>query len=286
MPDCRRLTSIRSVRPRSSLSEQGSRWDYRGAPRLSGRGQTCGAGLCAWHPLRSDRRGCAGSHRRGVLVRHEGAPRTPRGGAGPSDLDHSMASTGLRLCRSWKRSRATATTTTSKRVTRSAGPLRLPSRARARSLPSRAGARARCLSRAWLLRIRAHRPDALERRGGTHRSRGRRDSGLHRDVAVTTGGRGGGHLVRRDRAAGPGPRVGPCTVLESRRALRSGPERTSRRRGRLVAAALKVLRRHLVEELLELVHDFFRVLDLVLELDRRLRDHVLRREDWSARPHC
>ena len=161
-----------------------------------------------------------------------------------------------------------------------------PSRARARSLPSRAGARARCLSRAWLLRIRAHRPDALERRGGTHRSRGRRDSGLHRDVAVTTGGRGGGHLVRRDRAAGPGPRVGPCTVLESRRALRSGPERTSRRRGRLVAAALKVLRRHLVEELLELVHDFFRVLDLVLELDRRLRDHVLRREDRSARPHC
>ena len=47
-----------------------------------------------------------------------------------------MASTGLRLCRSWKRSRATATTTTSKRVTRSAGPLRLPSRARARSIPS------------------------------------------------------------------------------------------------------------------------------------------------------
>ena len=52
--------------------------------------------------------------------------------------------------------------------------------------------------------------------------------------------------------------------------------------GRLVGAALEVLGRDLVEELLELVHDFLGVLDLVLELDRGLGDHVLGGEDRSA----
>src|SRR5215211_5163661 len=59
--------------------------------------------------------------------------------------------------------------------------------------------------------------------------------------------------------------------------------RCKRRRERLgqvlLAAALEVLRRHLVEELLELVDDLLGVLDLVLELDCGLGDHLLRRED-------
>src|SRR5688500_2961166 len=45
------------------------------------------------------------------------------------------------------------------------------------------------------------------------------------------------------------------------------------------------LGRDVVEELLELVHDLLLALVLVLDLDRRLRDHVLRREDRGARPH-
>jgi len=45
----------------------------------------------------------------------------------------------------------------------------------------------------------------------------------------------------------------------------------------------EVLGRDLVEELLEAVHDLLGVLDLVLELDRRLRDDLLGREDRSTR---
>ncbi len=45
----------------------------------------------------------------------------------------------------------------------------------------------------------------------------------------------------------------------------------------LFAAALEILRGDLVEELLELVDDLLCVLDLVLELDRRLLDHFLGR---------
>ena len=46
-----------------------------------------------------------------------------------------------------------------------------------------------------------------------------------------------------------------------------------------LALALEVLGRDLVEELLEAVDDLLGVLDLVLELDRRLLDHLLGRED-------
>ena len=50
-------------------------------------------------------------------------------------------------------------------------------------------------------------------------------------------------------------------------------------------AGLEVLGRDLVEELLELVHDLLGVLDLVLELDRGLGDHVLGGEDRGAGAH-
>ena len=56
----------------------------------------------------------------------------------------------------------------------------------------------------------------------------------------------------------------------------------SRRARLLLLAGLEVLGRDLVEELLELVHDLLRVLDLVLELDRGLGDHVLGGEDRGA----
>ena len=55
-----------------------------------------------------------------------------------------------------------------------------------------------------------------------------------------------------------------------------------RPRRRLGIAAGEILRRHAVEELLELVDDLFGVLDLVLELDRGLGDHVLGGEDRRA----
>jgi hypothetical protein len=48
------------------------------------------------------------------------------------------------------------------------------------------------------------------------------------------------------------------------------------------SSAAEVLRRDLVEEVLELVDDLFGVLDLVLELDRRLRDDLLGGEDRRA----
>ena len=52
-----------------------------------------------------------------------------------------------------------------------------------------------------------------------------------------------------------------------------------------VVAAGEVLGRHAVQELLELVDDLFGVLDLVLELDRGLGDHVLGGEDRGAGAH-
>src|SRR3954467_11363298 len=54
-------------------------------------------------------------------------------------------------------------------------------------------------------------------------------------------------------------------------------------RGLLLAG--EVLGRDLVEELLEAVDDLLGVLDLVLELDRRLRDDVLGGEDRRAGAH-
>src|SRR5688500_8457230 len=48
--------------------------------------------------------------------------------------------------------------------------------------------------------------------------------------------------------------------------------------------AREVLRRDVLEEVLELLHDLLGVLDLVLELDRRLGDDVLGGEDRRARP--
>src|SRR3954454_8588207 len=52
-----------------------------------------------------------------------------------------------------------------------------------------------------------------------------------------------------------------------------------------LALALEVLGRDLVEELLEAVDDLLGVLDLVLELDRRLGDDVLGREDRRPASH-
>src|SRR6266511_2566205 len=49
--------------------------------------------------------------------------------------------------------------------------------------------------------------------------------------------------------------------------------------------AREVLRGDLVEELLEAVDDLLGVLDLVLELDRRLGDDLLGGEDRGARAH-
>src|SRR4051812_15798352 len=65
-------------------------------------------------------------------------------------------------------------------------------------------------------------------------------------------------------------------------ANRSGSARCPRAR---LALALEVLGRDLVEELLEPVDDLLGVLDLVLELDRRLGDDVLGREDGRAGAH-
>src|SRR5215471_4756692 len=47
----------------------------------------------------------------------------------------------------------------------------------------------------------------------------------------------------------------------------------------------EVLRRDLVEELLELLDDVLRLLHVMLELDRRLGDHLLGRVDRRARAH-
>src|SRR3954465_2108335 len=76
--------------------------------------------------------------------------------------------------------------------------------------------------------------------------------------------------------------VTKCSASSGLYRLSSSPSMSSRlscaaRAGLLVA--LEVLGRDLVEELLELVHDLFGVLDLVLELDRRLGDDVLGGED-------
>src|SRR4051812_46217029 len=54
----------------------------------------------------------------------------------------------------------------------------------------------------------------------------------------------------------------------------------------VVRAFGEVLGRDVVEEVLELLDDLLRVLDLVLELDRGLRDHVLGGEDRRAGAHC
>ena len=64
-------------------------------------------------------------------------------------------------------------------------------------------------------------------------------------------------------------------------APRAGPRGRTRRRLAVLAAG-EVFRRDAVEELLELVDDLFGVLDLVLELDRGLGDHVLGGEDRRA----
>ena len=58
-----------------------------------------------------------------------------------------------------------------------------------------------------------------------------------------------------------------------------------RREALAVPPPAKSSGRDLVEELLELVDDLLGVLDLVLELDRRLGDHVLGGEDRGAGAH-
>ena len=57
------------------------------------------------------------------------------------------------------------------------------------------------------------------------------------------------------------------------------------RRSALARSLREVLGRDLVQELLELVHDLFGVLRLLLELDRALLDHVLGGEDRRGRAH-
>src|SRR3954453_7942145 len=84
-----------------------------------------------------------------------------------------------------------------------------------------------------------------------------------------------------------------CTArLRSSAARRPSSSRISRTNGTTrrgptprSALALEVLGRDLVEELLEAVDDLLGVLDLVLELDRRLGDDVLGREDRRAGAH-
>ena len=65
----------------------------------------------------------------------------------------------------------------------------------------------------------------------------------------------------------------------------AAPTLSGRRGPLLVLAGGEVLGRDLLEEVLELLDDLLGVLDLVLELDRRLGDDVLGGEDRRARAH-
>jgi hypothetical protein len=63
---------------------------------------------------------------------------------------------------------------------------------------------------------------------------------------------------------------------------RSALGRGRARAGELLVGG-EVLRGHLVEEVLELLHDLLGVLDLVLELDRGLRDDLVGGKDRRTR---
>src|SRR5688500_8851638 len=83
------------------------------------------------------------------------------------------------------------------------------------------------------------------------------------------------------------PPASGSTSSWSERSSSPSPARTRRASsGSSRAPALfhEVLGGYVVEELLELVDDLLLALVLVLELDRRLRDHVLGGEDRRARP--
>src|SRR4051794_41044691 len=73
-----------------------------------------------------------------------------------------------------------------------------------------------------------------------------------------------------------------CLCNAAGRTWRSSARR-ARARPNLRGTAREVLRRDVVEEVLELLHDLLLILDLVLELDRGLGDHVLVGEDRRLR---
>ena len=128
-------------------------------------------------------------------------------------------------------------------------------------------------TRARLRRLRARRPDARRRDRRADGARGERDPGLTETSLLPQAAEAAGHrrstrFVER--------------VLDARRWRASAPRLTRRGVSSLLAARREVLRRDLVEEVLELVDDLLGVLDLVLELDRRLGDHVLGGEDRRA----
>ena len=96
--------------------------------------------------------------------------------------------------------------------------------------------------------------------------------GTHRDESAAAGGRGRRDQLRRagepDRGAGGGARRRLLILFVL-----------------AVLAGGEVLRRDVVEEVLELLDDLLRVLHLVLELDGGLGDHVLGGEDRRAGAH-
>ena len=72
------------------------------------------------------------------------------------------------------------------------------------------------------------------------------------------------------------------------RALAGGPKKASARATpassrALTVAAAKVLRRNLIEEVLETIDDLLGVLNLVFELNCRFGDHILSSEDRGLR---
>src|SRR5829696_1551022 len=87
----------------------------------------------------------------------------------------------------------------------------------------------------------------------------------------------------------PSKRAAVALTLRSSRsrvtARGSAASGTARLARGLVRAAGEVLRRDLVEEVLELLDDLLLVLDLVLELDRGLLDDVLGGVDRAVGAH-
>ena len=88
---------------------------------------------------------------------------------------------------------------------------RCPAERRRRGDRFGAGARARRLPAARLLRLRPRRPDARRGQRRAAGARGQRDPRPHRDLAAAAGRRGGRDLLRRADRARAGPRAGART---------------------------------------------------------------------------